>query len=340
MKVFVYEHITSGALINESLPASLAREGNEMLAAIVHDMSLLTNIELIILRDFRLGPLLDILENARHHCLMIDNDATFQLHYASSVKDADAVFIIAPETDGLLQNLQQSVLDQNTQLLGCKPTATQICTDKVICHQQLMSNNVLTPHTITAKEWSLNPFNSSSGFIVKPRDGAGCIDTLFFANRSALTTWLRLSSIELEQTIIQPYIEGNAISLSVLVDDKTCRVLAINQQHIKLENDQLSFHGCCVNGIAETQFNPAQAAAIAQQTQYAIPGLWGFIGIDLILTDDEAYIVDINPRLTTSYVGLRQSLKLNPTQLLLTMIEQGLSALPLNTQRHAIEITI
>jgi len=340
MKVFVYEHITSGALINESLPEGLAHEGNEMLAAIVHDMTLLTDIELIILRDFRLEPLLDIIDSSRHQCLVIDNDNTFKQHYASSMNEADAVLIIAPETDGLLKNLQQSVLNHNKRLLGCHPTATQQATNKVICHQQLISNKILTPHTITANEWSLNPFNSPSGLIVKPRDGAGCVDTLFFANSSAVSTWLASSSIDVEQTIIQPYIEGNTISLSVLCDDKASRVFAINQQHIKLDNGKLSFHGCCVNGIAETHFSLSQATVIAQKTHLAIPGLWGFIGIDLIVTDNKTYVVDINPRLTTAYVGLHKSLNLNPAHLLLTMMKQGLSALPHAIQRNAIEVII
>jgi predicted ATP-grasp superfamily ATP-dependent carboligase len=340
MKVFVYEHITSGALINESLPASLAHEGNEMLSAIVHDMTLLTDIELIILRDFRLQPVLDIIDSARHQCLIIDNYHTFKQHYASLLKEADAVLIIAPETDGILQNLQQTVLNQHKQLLGCHPTATQTCTDKVICHQQLISNNVLTPHTITANEWSLSPFNSPSGYIVKPRDGAGCIDILFFSKETALTAWLTGSSIELEQTIIQPYIEGDSISLSILIDDKTSHVLAINQQYIKLDNGRLSFHGCWVNGIADSQFSLTQATEITERIHHAIPNLWGFIGIDLIVRDNEAYIVDINPRLTTAYVGLGRSLNLNPAQLLVTMLQQGLASLPLNTQRNAIEILI
>ena len=340
MKVFVYEHITSGALINESLPASLAHEGNEMLTAIVHDLMQLTDIELFILRDCRLEPLLALLANTRHQCLIIDNYLTFQQHYASSLKEADAVLIIAPETDGLLQNLQQKVLNENKKLLGCQPTATQICTDKLICHQQLISKNVLTPHTITAEQWSLSPFKSSSGFIVKPRDGAGCLDTLFFSTVVALTAWLTSSSIELEQSIIQPYIEGHAISLSVLVDDNTSRVLAINQQYIKLENGHFSFHGCCVNGITEAQLSMIQATEVAHKIHHAIAGLWGFIGIDLIVTDNGTYVVDINPRLTTAYVGLGDSLNLNPAQLLVTMMEQGLSGLPLNIQRNAIEILI
>ncbi|HEC59533.1 hypothetical protein LCGC14_1338150 [marine sediment metagenome] len=340
MKVFVYEHITSGTLINESLPASLAREGNEMLAAVVHDMALLTNIELSILRDFRLGQLLDIVAHPHHQCLIIDNDISFHQHFTQSIKQADAVLIIAPETDGLLQNLQQSVLNQGKQLLGCQPIATQICTDKIACYQQLASNNVLTPHTIAGSDWLLNTFDSSSGFVVKPRDGAGCLDTLFFADNSGVTAYLRSSYINVEQTIVQPYIEGKPLSLSLLCDDKTSRVLAINQQHIQLDDGQLSFHGCSVNGVEEAQFSMTQATAIAQHTHSAISGLWGFIGIDLIVTDNQAYVVDINPRLTTSYVALHQSLSLNPAQLLLTMMEQGLAALPSFSQRHAIEIII
>lgn len=340
MKVFVYEHITSGALINESLPVSLAHEGNEMLAAVVHDMALLTNIELIILRDFRLNPLSDIMTNSHHQSLIIDKEMSFHQHYTQSIKQADAVLIIAPETDGLLQSLQQSVLNQGKKLLGCAPQATQICTDKIACHQQLVSNHVQTPHTVTASNWLLNSFDSASGFIIKPRDGAGCLDTLFFGNSSAVAAYLTSRSLDVEQTIVQPYIEGNTLSLSLLCDDKTSRVLAINQQHIQLDEGQLSFHGCSVNGVVEAQFSLTQATAIAQQTHRAISGLWGFIGIDLIVTDNQAYVVDINPRLTTSYVALHQSLSLNPAQLLLTMMEQGLAALPSISQRHAIEIII
>ncbi len=340
MKVFVYEHITSGALINESLPPSLAHEGNEMLSAIVHDMALLSDIDLIILRDARLEPLIDIINNPHHHCIIIDNNHSFQQHYVCSINDADAVLIIAPETDGCLQNLQQAVLNQHKHLLGCQPTATQICTDKFVCHQQLIANNVLTPHTLPANDWPLSPFNSPSGFIVKPRDGAGCIDTLFFAEPTELEAWLTSTSIIHDKMIIQPYIKGQTLSLTVLMDHHDSHVLAVNQQYIKRENGQFSFQGCSVNGITEVQFNLSNAVAIAQSIHLAIPGLWGFVGIDLIVTDIDAYIVEINPRLTTAYVGLHKSLNLNPIQLLLTMMEHGLSSLPLNIQRNPIEVLI
>ena len=36
-------------------------------------------------------------------------------------------------------------------------------------------------------------------------------------------------------------------------------------------------------------------------------GLRGYVGVDVVLGQDKLYVVDVNPRLTTSYVGLRAS---------------------------------
>ena len=103
---------------------------------------------------------------------------------------------------------------------------------------------------------------------------------------------------------------------------------------------KLSFLGSIVNGVDENTLPFSQAAKITSNVHQAISGLWGFIGIDLILHKDELFVIDINPRLTTSYIGLRQSLNHNPAQLLFTMMEQGLSAFPAPLLRHAIEVNV
>ena len=42
-------------------------------------------------------------------------------------------------------------------------------------------------------------------------------------------------------------------------------------------------------------------------------GYYGFFGIDAILDkNDNIFLLEINPRLTTSYIGLRSSLGFNP----------------------------
>jgi tyramine---L-glutamate ligase len=40
------------------------------------------------------------------------------------------------------------------------------------------------------------------------------------------------------------------------------------------------------------------------------------VGVDLVLTDDSPQLIEINPRLTTSYVALRQVAQVNLAQLI------------------------
>ena len=69
-----------------------------------------------------------------------------------------------------------------------------------------------------------------------------------------------------------------------------------------------------------------QALAEALKAVKALkPGLKGYVGVDLILAKEEAWVVEVNPRLTTSYLGLRKILKANPASLILNSAQGKLS---------------
>ena len=53
-----------------------------------------------------------------------------------------------------------------------------------------------------------------------------------------------------------------------------------------------------------------EAKEIAKKAVESIRGLKGYVGVDLIL-GDEVYLVEINSRITTPYVALRQMLNFN-----------------------------
>ena len=40
-------------------------------------------------------------------------------------------------------------------------------------------------------------------------------------------------------------------------------------------------------------------------------GLRGYVGVDLVLTDADAVVIEVNPRLTTAYLGVRAALDEN-----------------------------
>ena len=63
----------------------------------------------------------------------------------------------------------------------------------------------------------------------------------------------------------------------------------------------------------------ANFQALSRQIAQALPGLWGYIGVDLIRANDGALtVLEINPRLTTSYCGLRDAVGINVAELLLS----------------------
>ena len=62
----------------------------------------------------------------------------------------------------------------------------------------------------------------------------------------------------------------------------------------------------------------------------AIPGLWGYVGVDLIDTPAGPVVLEINPRLTTSYCGLGGVLGVNLAALVVGLLgsEPGLPPVP------------
>jgi predicted ATP-grasp superfamily ATP-dependent carboligase len=55
-----------------------------------------------------------------------------------------------------------------------------------------------------------------------------------------------------------------------------------------------------------------------------MPELWGYAGVDLMQCEQGPRVLEINPRLTTSYAGLRQSLGINPAALVLELWRSGI----------------
>jgi predicted ATP-grasp superfamily ATP-dependent carboligase len=96
-------------------------------------------------------------------------------------------------------------------------------------------------------------------------------------------------------------------SVSLLSNGQEALALSLNKQKMQVG---ASFTYC--GGRIPLQHPQAQRAiSLARQAVSLIPGLRGYVGVDLIMTADECYVLEINPRLTTSYVGLRQIVDLN-----------------------------
>ena len=126
----------------------------------------------------------------------------------------------------------------------------------------------------------------------------------------AALTHIKHALGDFAECYLQPYISGAHKSLSLLCLDGHTKILSCNTQTINF-NHPVMLTSCLTNGSEIT----TQMQQLANDIALALPGLRLYVGVDFIETENCLYVVDVNPRLTSSYVGLSQCLSDNPAQL-------------------------
>lgn len=307
MRIFVCEYVTGGGLMERELSPSLTHEGDMMLAALVNDLAALAGVEVLSVRDHRLPPA----ELDARVTTLRDAAAVWE-EWRRSMAQADAVWPIAPETEGALERLTAMVEEEGRLLLGSRVSAIRIAASKRATAQTLARFGVPVAATVPAGA----PLpDSSSGWVAKPDDGAGAEDTWLFTDAGELQAWLDDAG-RADRFVLQPYVPGEAASLSALFRDGKVWLLACNRQHVIIEGGRLLYVGGEVGAL---EAHRATLAPIAARVAAALPGLWGYAGIDLVITQAGPVVLEVNPRLTTSYVGLKAALGTNPAAMVLAL---------------------
>ncbi len=312
MRILVYEHITGGGMIAAPLPQSLAQEGDLMLRALVTDLSALPGVGVWTTRDVRLSRAgLD----AEVHC--VEDRAQLQRTWSMLLDEVDAVWPIAPETDGLLERLSREVQEAGAVLLGSRPEAVGLAASKFRTAQRLSAHGIPVVPTYRAGA-ALPP--QVETWVLKPDQGVGC-EGLRICPAGALDrdggTWNGARG-----WVAQPYVEGEHASLCALFHAGGARLLSLNRQRIARRGDGLELRACEVNGL-EVERRPY--ARLAGRIATAIPGLWGLAGVDLVVTPTGPVVVEVNPRLTSAYAGLHRSLGSNPAAAVLGLVEGAMA---------------
>ncbi len=306
--IFVHEHITGGGLIGEVLPGSLAAEGRMMRDALVRDLASLPGVAVSILHDRRIEP-----PAGAMHAQGVGERSEWRPAFDALVETADAVWIVAPETGGVLEQLSQSVLSAERRLIGSTPAAIRIAASKRESHRCLAGADIASVPTYRPDE----PRPHAMGHCVaKPDDGCGSEHTRVFPDGAAAERWIA-SRPDGARFVLQPYVPGEAWSLSALGRDGQGRLLCVNRQRMELRDGVFVFRGVEVNAIDDRD---GVFAELVSSVVRAMPGLEGYFGIDVIVSDTGPVVVDINPRLTTSWAGLAAALGVNPAGLVLDLL--------------------
>ncbi|HXZ97066.1 MAG TPA: ATP-grasp domain-containing protein [Burkholderiales bacterium] len=308
MRIFVYEHITGGGLLDQVLPSGLVQEGDMMLKALLRDLGDLSDTEIVTMRDWRLPAL-----GFQVTVFTPRNTAEAGRILEHCTDDADAVWPIAPESEGVLERIHRMVLKHGRRLLGCHPDAVRVTASKQATARCLTQAGIAAVPTFLPDEIL---HDASGKWVVKPDDGAGCSETRLFHNLPAARRWLNSNP---GNFVLQPYISGNAQSLCVLCRKGNADLLSCNDQRVVVRDGQFQFLGTVVNAVTD---GDGAFEDLARRVAAAIPGLWGYVGIDLVQGRSQRVVMEVNPRLTTSYAGLRQALGRNPAALVLSLMDE------------------
>jgi len=307
-RVFVYEYLSGGGLIpsagdasvnDEAAAAELLPLGLSMRDALAQDLLQVEEVSLSVAASPRAPRVPGNAEPVRPRA----GESPFDF-VARQAALHDVAWIVAPETGGLLARMQQVV--GPGRWLGCTAQAIALASGKRATLLHLAGQGVTTPlafeHSPEVERW-----------VVKPDDGAGGVATRVHTwQDEALADWDR-RSIAGSPMAIEPWVDGEPLSVSLLCTAHRSEVLSVNCQRIAIDADgALSFEGVDVNAVAVDGARGRALSRLATQVAKGIPGLRGFVGIDVVWhARCGPVLIEVNPRVTCAYVGLSAALGRN-----------------------------
>jgi tyramine---L-glutamate ligase len=333
MKILVFEYITGGGFNKQELPDSLANEGRLMLQALLDNLrSYAENgnescIELLVMLDNRF---IGSINTAGFDTVIIKPEQNSHDAFARLVQHCDAIWPIAPEFDGILQALCQTVELLGKRLLTSPASAVALTGNKFKTYQHLKQHHIATVPTrmFTNVGWDsdiqylaqeLDESNSANltckieQWLVKPVDGVGCADSHILTDRKDFE---QIHSRK-GHYVIQPHLQGKKTSLSCLFKQGIGWLLCANLQQFNIINQQYHLSKIIVNHYCDLSVYQNLVDNVA----HALPELWGYVGIDLIETPEQRFVLEINSRLTTSFVGINAALGINVAENILQLLK-------------------
>ena len=234
------------------------------------------------------AAMLDVLKNSFARCgydVALPGAGDFGAEIERLAPTCDMGLVIAPDH---LMSRYTIILEQHTHNLGCGAMNAALCANKV------RTNQILRNHGVPV------PADALLGTrVVKPVYGCGA-------------EGVRLSSDATGAgEFSQEYIRGESFSASLVasrISGDVCLyfsgnpplALAVNRQVIDIDTGG-RFRYCG----GETPVHPPceQEILDVAAKALAVLGCQGYCGVDVVVAD-KVYVVDVNPRITTSLVGI------------------------------------
>jgi predicted ATP-grasp superfamily ATP-dependent carboligase len=304
VKIFLYEYTCNAGVPSDPDGLPIHQEGWSMLSALQADFSGVPHVETIVLLDDRCKK---TLPGAVRWTQDRDLERTVFGHLA---RIADYTVVIAPEFSEILLERCRWVEAAGACLLGSSLAALRLAGDKLELGKQLRDHGLPTPECCL---WDKAPRRAELSFplVLKPRHGAGSQATFRVDHDAMLQSCLEEGRAKgcRGEFLLQSFVVGTPVSVALLVGPQGSVPLLPAYQHLS-KDGRFHYLG---GSLPLPPALAARARKLAQSAVSCVPGLKGYVGVDLVLgnSENEDWIIEINPRLTTSYVGLRALARAN-----------------------------
>lgn len=289
MRVLLYEWCSSGGLVEDT--PTIAREGRMMLEAVAADAAKEPGLEVAVLVDAT-RPI-DLPPQVQRLGVAPGADRATVVEAAAL---ADWTLIVAPESDGILLDRVRAVRAAGGRVLA--PADGQIATaaDKQAMIDKLAAGGLPVPAGRSLAADEQIPVGFRLPAVRKARGGCGCESLEIIRGRGAgpASGPSRLEALA----------TGLPVGVSLICGPAGPIALPPMRQRFTA-GPSPRYLGSDLLAEAATA---ARATALAIRTAHALDAAAGWLGVDLILghrpdgRDDR--VLEVNPRLTTSFVGL------------------------------------
>lgn len=296
MRIFVGEYVCGGGLAQktiEEIPRSLRQEGAAMLRAIVADLSEFA--QTVVPLDPRVSSL--TLEDSR--VVPISADEPLWPQWIAAAQTCDAALLVAPESDGVLAKAVAMLRAGGIDVIAGSGDFLRVAGDKLLTAKTLTSAGVAHPIYMSLSDRRfVEQLKQHERFVVKPRDGCGTQEIRRFNSFDEARAELE------ENLLLQAWMPGKAISIALVASPNQVTFLPAVSQTLDDETCEYAGGRGPLNDDAQRRATALASRAIAAMP----PTVRGFVGLDMLLGNrpSEDCVIEINARLTTSYVGLRR----------------------------------
>jgi predicted ATP-grasp superfamily ATP-dependent carboligase len=278
----------------------------------------------------------DFLEQGHQLVVPVDRQQTFELpetyqrvdvkhpsrvpvRLRAVVDQVDAILLIAPETDGCLENVCAWLAPWKEKFISPDVTFVRLAADKWNCQHLLTQAGINCPKSILFDDGvpvDEQIFNSLKGpLVIKPIDGAGSEGVSIVEKQNDIHPLIQAGKF-----IVQEFVEGIAVSVSAVVSLENAPLFLQPMEQVFKRHPIGPFSHS--TPIADPNV-VERAKTLAVKTFAKLPPTHGYVSLDMVISSRSAAadcVIEINPRLTTSYAFQESSIRLQAARTMANLV--------------------